>query len=118
VAIPYILIEAILSRMIESNTKQIIVDIIDADGKIVPTVVSIIEENTDDEDTPYVIKLELLDRQGFYKLVYLNDHMQIARVIHKRYILETVTRADIVREFPERADFLTQKSNILEDDEF
>jgi len=121
VAIPDIFIEAILGRMIDSNTEQIIVDIIDSDGKIVPTVVSIIEENTNDEDTPYVTKLDILDGQGFYQLVYLNDHMQIARVIlqqNKRYVLETVTRADIVRKFPERADFLTQKSSILEDDEF
>ena len=121
VAIPDIFIEALLSRIIESNTKQIIVDIIDADGKITPTLASVIEENTDDEGTPYVIKLELLDGQGFSQLIYLNSHRQIARVIvqqNKRYILEAATRADIVREFPERADFLTQKSDIFQDNAF
>jgi hypothetical protein len=121
VAIPDIFIEAILSRIIENNTEQIIVDLIDSDGKIVPTIVSIFEEYTGDEETPYVIKLELLDGQGFYQLVYLNNNRQIVRVIvqqNKRYILETVTRADIIRKFPERADFLTQKSNVLKDDMF
>jgi hypothetical protein len=121
VAIPDIFIEALLSRIIESNTKQIMVDIIDADGKITPTLTSVIEENTSDEDSPYVIKLDLLDGQGFSQLIYLNNNRQIARVIvqqNKRYILEAATRADIVREFPERADFLTQKSNIFQDNVF
>lgn len=120
VAIPDVFIEAILSRIIESDTKKIIFDLIDSDGKIIPTVVSIIEDNPDNEDTPYVIKLDLLNGQG-YQLIYLNNHMQIDRVIvqpNKKYILETVTRADIVREFTERADFLTQKSNIFKDDAF
>jgi len=121
VAIPDIFIEALLSRIIESHTKQIIIDIIDADGKITPTLVSVIEENNDDEDSPYVIKLDLLDGKGFSQLIFLNNHRQIIRVIvqqNKRYILETATRADIVREFPERADFLTQKSNLFEDNVF
>lgn len=121
VAIPDIFIEALLSRMVESNTKQVMVDIIDADGKITPTLISEIEKNTADENTPYVIKLDLLDGQGFSQLIYLNNNRQIAKVIlqqNKRYILETATQADIVKEFPERADFLTQKSNILQDNVF
>jgi hypothetical protein len=121
VAIPDIFIEALLGRIIESNTKQIMVDLIDADGKITPTLISVTEEDTDDQDTPYVIKLDLLDGEGFSQLIFLNDHRQITRVIvqrNKRYVLEAATRADIVREFPERADFLTQKSNIFQDNVF
>ena len=118
VAMPDIFIEAILSRIIESDTKQIITDIIDTDGKITPTIVSVIEENTADENASYTIKLEFLDGHGFYELIYLNKNMQITKVIvqqNNRYVLEAATRADIVREFPERADFLSQKSNIIGD---
>lgn len=117
VAIPDIFIETLLNQIIESNTKQIIIDMIDADGKITPTLISIVENNTtSNEKTTYVIKMEFLDGQGFSELIYLNDQRQFNRVIvqmNERYILETTTRADIVKEFPERADFLSQKSNIL-----
>jgi len=122
VAIPDIFIETLLNQMIENNTKQIIVDMIDADGKITPTLISIIEENiASSQNIPYVIKMEFLDGQGFSELIHLNDEQQFTRVIvqlNERYILETTTWEDIVKEFPERADFLTQKSNIFKNNVF
>lgn len=121
-AIPDIFLEQLLRQMLESNTKKIIVDIIDADGKITPTLAFLTEENiTAGEDAAYVIKLEFLDGQGFSELIYLNDKRQIARVTiqqNKRYIIEKTSREDIVREFPERSDFLSQKNNILGENAF
>ena len=121
-AIPDIFLEMLLNQMIESNTKQIIIDIVDAGGKITPTLACVIEENISaEEDAAYVIKLEFLDGQGFSELIYLNNQRKIDRAIvqqNKRYILETTTREDIVREFPERSDFLSQKNNILGENAF
>lgn len=118
-AIPDVFAEQLFRQMIESNVKKSIVEIIDADGKITPTLASVIEDEenvTASEDAAYVIKLEFLDGQGFYQIVYLNDKRQITKVIiqqNKRYILESTSIEDIAREFPDRADFISQRNGIF-----
>jgi hypothetical protein len=122
VAIPDIFIETLLNQIIDSNRKQIIVDMIDADGKITPTLISIVENKiASNENTAHVIKMEFLDGQGFFELIYLNDQRQFTKVVvqlNERYILKTTILADIVKEFPERADFLSQRSNMFKDNFF
>jgi hypothetical protein len=118
-AMPDIFIEQLLIQIIESDTKQIIFDKIDADGEIVPTLVSVIEDKESiitGEDADYVMKLDFLDGRGFFELVFLNDKKQILEVIvqqEKRYTIKKTSREVIVREFPERADFILQRSKTL-----
>lgn len=118
-AIPDIFIEQLLRQIIESDTKQIIIDKIDANGEIIPTLVSVIEDKESiiaGEDATYVMKLEFLDGRGFFDLVFLNDRKQIFEVTvqeEKRYTIEQTSREIIVREFPERADFILQRDKTL-----
>jgi len=111
-AIPDIFIEQLLNQIIESRMKQIIIDVIDADGKITPTIVSVIEDeenNSVDEDTAYAMKLEFLDGQGFSELIFLNDRKHITKVKvqqNKRFTIEKTGREVLLQEFPERADFI------------
>ncbi|MBN2181369.1 MAG: hypothetical protein JW715_05610 [Sedimentisphaerales bacterium] len=119
-AIPDIFLEQLFNQIIESNTKQIIVDLIDADAKITPTIVSVVEQSDDaaaGSGAAYTIKLEFLDGQDFSELIYLDNNRQIEKVIlhqNNTYTLETSTRSQIIQEFPERADFISQRSNMLE----
>lgn len=121
IAIPDIFITQLLNQIIESNTKQVIVDVIDADGKITPTIVSLLEEKDDitaGNQAAYTLKMESLDGRNFSKLVYLNNNRQIEKVISqqnkKEYIFEPTTRARIILEFPERAEFISQRNSMLE----
>jgi hypothetical protein len=117
-AIPDIFIEHLLKQIFESDIKQIIVDIIDADGKITPTLISIVENMDNislDEEATYAMKLEFLDEPGFFELVYLNDQKQVTKATlqkDRRYTIEKTSREVVVREFPERADFILQRNKI------
>lgn len=113
-AIPDIFMEQLVNQFIESGPKQIIVDIIDADGKITPTVIFVVEDKDafpDGEDAAYVVQLEFLDGKGYSEKIFLNDRGHITKVKiqqNKIFIIEKTSREILLREFPERADFIVQ----------
>jgi hypothetical protein len=122
-ALPDIIGEFTFSQMLDSNQKEIFVDIIGADGKITPALISKTEtprtsalqnQNGTDatvDETTYVFKVELLDGRGFSEQVYLDNQKQILRrLLHQEntYTLERTTAEDILREFPEQGRFLLQ----------
>jgi hypothetical protein len=105
-AIPDILSEFTLIQMLDSDRKEILVDIIGADGKITPALIS---------RDAYVFKVELLNGRGFSEQVYLDDQKQISRRLLQQedtYTLERTTAEDILREFPEQGSFLQNKDKI------
>ncbi|MGD8499118.1 MAG: hypothetical protein PVJ86_00630 [Phycisphaerales bacterium] len=120
-AIPDIFLDQLFRQMLENNTQEVVVDVIQADGKIIPTHVSGIQVTKDiaaDEDAAYVFKLEFLDGRGFSERVYLNAQEQIyKRLVQQRsiYIFESTSVKNIVREFPERAEDILQKNRMLND---
>ena len=120
-SIPDIFTEQILRRMLEISAKNLIVDIIDSDGKIVPTLASVIEiteDMTAGQEAVYAFKLDFMDGRGFSQTVYLDDKRQITGATieqDKRYILESTSIENIKREFPKRADFISQINNLLGD---
>ena len=136
-AIPDILGEFTFSQMLDSDQKEIFVDIIEADGKITPARVSIIEgarrfaptapEGQNDggsgtdvtrEEAAYVFRVELLDGREFSEQVYLDDQRQISRRLLQQestYTLERTSAENILREFPEQGSYILQKKDkILE----
>ncbi len=119
-AMPDILLDQLLRQMLDSNKKEMVVDLIEADGKITPMFISGIEAKEDvttAEEAAYVIKRELLDGRGFSEHIYFDDKKQIYKRLVQQddiYILEGTTIEDIVREFPERAEYILQKDKMLE----
>lgn len=113
-AIPDVFIDQVLGQMLDSGKKEIIVDVVNAYGKITPTFVSGIEAAKDEPEArnaAYVFKLELLDGRGFYELLYLNEQKQTYRMFLQRedaYIVERTTAEEIVREFPVYAQTVLQ----------
>jgi hypothetical protein len=118
-AIPDIFLDQLLLQMLEIDKKEIIIDFIEADGKIIPTFIAAIEVAEDmpaDDDVAYVFKLELLDGRGFSELLYLNDRKQIYKRLARLdniYILERADAETIVREFPERAERVLRNNQML-----
>jgi len=118
-AIPDVFLDHILMQMLERGTSQIIADIIDADGKIIPTHIAAIEvaqDITADENAAYAFMLELLDGRGFSEKIYLNDRKQVYLRIARQdniYILERAEVESIVNEFPEHAEHILRNNQML-----
>jgi len=118
-AIPEVFLDQLLEQMIDSGKKAIIVDTVQANGIIVPTLISGIEVTKDiaaDEDAAHVFRLELLDGQDFSQRLYLNDRQQVYKRLIRQdniYILERTDVESIVGEFPERAEYILQKNQTL-----
>lgn len=129
-AIPDVLGELIFSQMLDSDRKEIFMDIIEADGKITPALVSRIDtprpfalQNRSSgaavtqEEAAYVFRVELLDGRGFSEQVYLDDQRRISRRLLKQegISLERTSTENILREFPEQGSYILQrKDKILE----
>jgi hypothetical protein len=118
-AIPDILFGQLLSQMLDDNREEIIVDLIDAEGKIIPTVISKIriDDVADLEgQVQFAFELKFLDGRGFYETVYLDDNRQIKkRILHQHglYILERTDAQTILKQFPERAKYILQPGDEL-----
>jgi hypothetical protein len=117
--IPDVFFDQLLMQMLDSEKDQIIIDIIDDEGKIIPTFLAQIEaeeDMTSDEDAAYIFELEFLDGRGFSGQLYLNDQKQVyKRLIRQNnvYFLERTSAENIAREFPEHADRILRNNRML-----
>ncbi|HCO95327.1 MAG TPA: hypothetical protein DIU00_15490 [Phycisphaerales bacterium] len=118
-AIPEVFFDQLLKQMLDSGKKEVIVDIIQANGKIIPVHISGIEVTKDmaaDEDAAHVFMLELLDGQGFSERLYLDNRHQVYKRLFRQdniYILERTDIGSIMEEFPEREEYILQKNQTL-----
>lgn len=118
-AIPEILLEELFLQILDSGEKEIIIDKIEANGKITPTFISRIEPGDDsaaDNEAAYILKLEFLDGRDFYQLIYFNDRKQPYKKLLRQenvYVLTSTTIEDIKKEFPERADILPEPNKMI-----
>ena len=108
--IPDVFLDQLLMQMLDSEKNQIIIDIIEDTGNIIPAFLAKIEEAEDmtsDEDAAYIFELKFLDGRGFSQRIYLNDQKQIYKRLARQndlYTLEITSAENIAREFPEHAD--------------
>jgi len=118
-AIPDVFLDQILMQMLENGISRIIVDIIDAGGNIIPTHIAAIEVTKDltaGEDAAYAFMLELMDGRGFSEKIYLNNQKQIYLRLARQdniYILERAEVESIVDKFPEHAELILRKKQML-----
>lgn len=119
-AIPDILFSQLLSQMLDDDYEEIIVDLIDTEGKITPTLISKIEmDDTADFEgqVQFAFELKFLDGRGFCETVYLDSHRRIKkRMLHQQglYIIERTDAQTVLKQFPERAKYILQYGDELE----
>jgi len=112
-AIPDVFLELISGRMLISSYEKIVLDLIEADGTITPVFISKISGQ---ENKNYLLRMELLNRKGFFEQIYLDSDMRIYKRLLQQegaYVLKRADSDDILREFPERADYILQKNKML-----
>ena len=126
-AIPNIFDALAFSQLLNSDYEEFLVDIIEAEGTILPLLVSRIEKDDSaverffskaaaQEQVSYVLRLDLLDGRGFSDQVYLDKQGRILKRLLQRegvYILERTNAETILREFPERSDYILRSSKML-----
>jgi hypothetical protein len=108
-SIPDILAELIYDELLGSEYQRILIDIVRADGTIVPVVISWAEGGTcGEKETAYAYKLrvDFLDRRDSYSQVYLDENKIMLKETIQRgvtYVLERSSPADIRKLFPEKS---------------
>jgi len=106
-AVPGAVGEAVYIEMINSGVEKLIVDVVFENGKVVPTVVTVQK----DEPVGYIVKMKYLGSNDEEE-THLDDNMRVTKKILRQNIvltLEPVETEELVRLFPERADFILQR---------
>jgi hypothetical protein len=108
-AIPDVLSELVFGPLLDSGHEKIFVDIIQAEGTILPIFISKAERKdfAAEKDVASVFTVEFLDGQGFSEWLYLDEQRRISKRLLRRgriYLLERSSAEDIADEFSERAD--------------
>lgn len=117
-AIPDFLFDHLLSQMLDDGCQEIVADLIDTQGKIIPTLISKIQidDTADLEDqAQFAFKLEFLDGRGFSETAYLDSQRRVKRrILHQQglYILERTDAQTVLEQFPERAEYILQQTDI------
>ncbi len=119
-AIPEVFVELLYEQMLESDHKRIIVDVIDAEGVIIPVLIYKIERQESKiagEKDAYLLKAEFLDGQGFFQNIYLDSHMRISKIILHQISMLTFDRTspeNTLQHFPKHADYILKRSEFIE----
>lgn len=103
-ALPDVFLDHLFGWMLDNNQREIVVDIIEAGGKIVPTYIA--KSETEDSEAAYVFDLEFHDDQGLTHRVFLDEQKRIYKSLIQReiiYVSKRTTAEEIVKAFPDRA---------------
>ena len=117
--IPEIFIEPLLSQMLQDDINEIIIDIINSDGSIIPVYISYTEADegiAENSDAIYAFRIDFMSEQDFSEYVYLDQQKQISRIIlhqNQQYVLEKTSLENIAEAFPERADIILTRDEKL-----
>ncbi len=114
-AIPDCFLEQILVEILDRNIGQIVIDMIDADGKITPVLAGVIKPAanlTAQSEFAYAVNLTFLDERDSSEQVYFDGNKNIIKAVlqqsRKKYILESAGVEQILEQFPDYADVIPQ----------
>jgi len=120
-ALPEILLEQLLTLIIEGGVDEALVDVIASDGRIIPTHISQIKPQgaAAGQSEAYMIKLMPLSGRGFFQLVYLDEQKYISKSEQhsldrreNKFFFEHAKPKDVAKRFPERSEFILQSDKL------
>ena len=114
-AVPDIVLEPVLQKMLDSSPREIVIDVIRSDGTIVPVYFE--KMNQMDGNS---IKLEVLDGRGYRQQIYYDDAKKPVKIVLEQegtYTLNRATAEQIAKSFPERAELVLKQDQQLDRDE-
>jgi hypothetical protein len=114
-AVPGAVIEAVYIQMINSDTNKVMVDIIFGDGQVKPAVITVSKASGSESQISHIVKIEYLGLNEVEE-TYLDNKMRVVKKVLRRngiLVLEPASQEDLVRRFPERADYILQRSQAI-----
>ncbi|MGA2092162.1 MAG: hypothetical protein ABSH16_01980 [Sedimentisphaerales bacterium] len=110
-AVPEIIADQVLRTFLDSNQNSILIDVIRADGTISPLYA---EKAEPAQDANQVIKVELLDGRGIRQQIYYDSSKnEIKTVFEQGGVLTRSTAEEIAKLFPERANLVLNRNQLL-----
>ena len=117
-AVPDTVIEAVYIQMLYDDTDSIMVDVILRDGRVKPAVISAAKALTSETSAAYVIKTKFIGSDEAEE-IYFDSRMQVVKRILRQdgiFVLEPTDMEELVQRFPERADYIIQRTKTLRQD--
>ncbi len=114
-AIPYNLLDNLFQKLIENRIDKTIADVIYSQGTVKPVLIS--AEQPKLSDISYIIKLQDLDKNRPSEEFYFDKQLKLIKLLIRKEIIITIessTIDEIIKKFPERADFILDRKNTLE----
>ncbi len=115
-AVPDIILGPVLTRVLDSNERAVIIDVIRSDGIITPAYIEKMPPARGQTDG-YSVKMEWLDGRGYWQQTYYDSSQKAAKITLGQEYTYTLSSADaneIIKIFPERANFVSDKNQILD----
>ncbi len=116
-AIPEILVELVIRKMLDTECKELIVDVINADGTIAPMV---LREGRPADGFPLAVESRILDGRDYSFIAYYDSQKQLTKVLLRRednLVLERTNAPTVMRLFPEQADRVHRGDSYLQQDD-
>ncbi len=117
-AVPDIVIDPVLAKVLDGDGQAIVVDVIRSDGTISPVYVEKMAPTGGQADSN-AVRVEWLDGRGLWQQIYYDSSKKAIRTILGRESTYTLNRADanqIAEAFPERAYLVRDRSQLLDRD--
>jgi hypothetical protein len=111
-AVPDIVLWPVLKIMLENDSPEIVIDVIQPEGNVVPVYIE--KANESDSNS---LKIEVLDGSGYRQQIYYDDAAQPVKIVVEHqgtYEFNRATAEEIARAFPERAGLIHKQDRLLD----
>jgi hypothetical protein len=115
-AVPDVILDPVLTKVLDSNGQAVIIDVIRSEGIITPVYVEKMPPAKGQTDSNSV-KMEWLDGRNYWQQTYYDDSKKPIKIVLGQESTYTLNRADaneIIRIFPERANLVRDKKQLLD----
>ena len=114
--VPDIVLGPVLTRVLDSNEQAVIIDVIRSDGIITPAYVEKMPPAKGQTDSNSV-RMEWLDGRGYWQQTYYDSSKKATKIMlgqESTYTLSPADANEIMKIFPERANLVRDKNQILD----
>ena len=114
--VPDVILDPVLTRVLDSNEQAVIIDVIRSEGIIMPAYVEKMPPAKGQTDNNSV-RMEWLDGRGYWQQTYYDSSKKTTKILlgqESTYTLSPADANEIMRIFPERADFVRDKKQLID----
>lgn len=114
-AMPAAVIEALYVQMVNSNVDKIMVDVILSNGQVEPAVITLTRAPKDEPQVSHIVKIKYLGTNQEEETHFDSKMQTVKKILRQNgiLVLEPTTLEDLARRFPERADYILQRSRAI-----